>query len=323
VVSFLKERSVPAVFWAILICLALHVFFWVTPPAVVAAPGDGLLYYLLQPLSKLPGIALIVLYFTIVIVQALRINNMLNSNRMFQKATFTAALAYILLTALWPPCNHISPALLVNSLVIWLLFRIVKLYSVKQSKALLYNIGLISGCTVLLYYPALGIVPFVFIALGITRAFRLNEWLVLLLGLITPFYFWGCYLFLTDQLASVKTLTTLFYLHGINGAIKPMAIAFSGAGLLLLVGIIQWQSHRILLIQVRKTWAILLLMLILLVPSVFVFKTAWPFALLLGCVPASALAANAFFYPKGILSPLLFWLIAAVIVYVNWLALQK
>ncbi len=322
-VSFLKERSVPAVFWTVAICLALHAFFWVTPPAVVAAPTDGLMYYLLQPFSRLPALVLAGMYFVIVIVQALRINNVLNNNRMFQKATFTAALAYILLTALWPPCNNISSALVVNSMVIWLLFRIVKLYNVKQPKALLYNIGLISGCAVLLYYPAIGVVPFVFIALGVTRAFRVNEWLVLLLGIITPFYFWGCYLFLTDQLGTLKTINTLFYLHGITGAVKPMAVAFSGAGLLLLAGIIQWQSHRILLIQVRKTWAILLLMLMLLVPSVFVFKTAWPFALLLGCVPASALAANAFFYPKGILPSLLFWLITAAIVYVNWLAYKN
>ena len=310
----------PAVFWTVVICVALHSFFLVTPPTVVTSQADGLIYYVLQPFNKLPVVVLTLLYFAIVILQALRINYVLNNNRMFQKASFTAALAYILLTALWPPCNNITSALVVNSLIIWLLFRIVKLYNVKQPKALVYNIGLISGCTVLFYYPAVGIVPVVFVALGVTRAFRVNEWLVLLLGIITPFYFWTCYLFLTDQLYTIKALKELFYLHGITGPVKTLTIAFSGAGVLLLAGLIQWQSNRILLIQVRKTWSIIVVMLLLLVPCIFIFKSAWPFALLLGCVPASALAGNAFLYPKGIISSVLFWLITAVIIYVNWVA---
>jgi len=320
VVSFFKERSVPSVFAAVFVCIALHAFFLIQPPTIVTSPSDGLMYYVLQPFVNLPAIALPVIYFAVVIVQALRINNVLNETRMFAKTPFTAALAYILLTALWPAFNNITPALLVNSLLIWVLFRIVKLYNTSQPKALIYNIGIISGAAALLYYPAMGIIPVVFIALGITRAFRINEWMVLLLGIITPLYFWGGYLFLTDQLDTVKIITSLFKWHVILGPVKPIAIAFGAAGLLLLCGIVRRQGSGTALIQVRKIWAVLFCMLIFLLPAVFFIKNAWPNALLLACVPGAAVAANAFLYPKGVVSVVLFWVMAAAIVYVNWLA---
>lgn len=321
-VSFFKERSAPSVFLTVIICLALHVFFLVKPPLIITSPTDGLIYYLLQPLVKLPAVAISILYFLVVIVQALRINYVLNDARMFQKTPFTAALAYIMLTAVWPACNNITGALAVNSLFIWLLFRIVKLYNINQPKTLVFNIGLISGSAVLLYYPAAGIIPLVFIALAITRPFRINEWLVLLLGIITPAYFWGCYLFLTDQLAVLKTVISLIqWQHIAFGPVKAAATALGGAGLVILAGIAGWQSNRNKLIQARKMWSVIFIMLVLALPPVFFIKNAWPYAVLLASVPASALAANAFLYQRGILSALLFWLMAAVIVYVNWLAL--
>jgi hypothetical protein len=322
VVSFFKERSASAVFWVIIISIVLHAFFLVTPPAIAAAPGDGLLYYVLSPFSNLPPVALSIIYFAIIIVQALRINYVMNDTRMFQKATFTTALAYILLTALLPYWSNITPALVANSFIIWLLFRIVKLNSGNQPKAHIYNIGIISGGTILLYYPALGIIPVVFIALGVTRAFRINEWLVLLLGIITPVYFWCCYLFLNDELNTVKIFTEIFHWHTINGPVKSLSVAFGAAGLLLISGIYGWQANSSrMVIQVRKIWSVLFLMLLFFLPGVFLIKNAWPNALLLACVPASAFAANAFLYSKRIISALFFWLLVGAMVYVYWVAI--
>jgi hypothetical protein len=321
VVSVFKERSGPAVFSVIALCLALHAFLLATPPAIVASPNEGLMYYVLQPLSKLPALAVSIIYFIIVIVQAFRINYVLNDAHMFQKSPFVAALAYILLTALWPPCNNITAALVVNGMLIWLLFRFVKLYRINQPKALIYNIGVISGGTALLYYPALGIIPLVFIALGAIRAFRLNEWMVLLLGIATPFYFWCCWLYLTDGLGTLKTIAALFELHRIAGPVKPMSVAFAGAGLLLIAGGARLQANRNMLIQARKTWLIVFCMLLLLLAALFIIKNAWPYAVLTACVPAAAITANAFLNPRSYVATVLFWLMVAAIVYVNWAAI--
>ena len=325
-VSIFKEKSTTAVIGVIFAGIALHAVFMFSPPVVAVSEDDGLLYYFLKPLAGIPPIFLSILYYGVILVQALRLNYLLNDIRMYQKPAFTAALSYIFLTALLPVWGNITAALIANSCIIWLLFRMVKLYNTPQPKSLVYNAGLVTGVTVLLYYPAFCIIPVIFFALGVTRPFRLNEWFVLLLGIITPAYFWCGYLFLTGQLEeSVKGFTAIFQIHKvIEPNIKPVIIAFGTAGLVLITGILSWQanSNRIL-IQVRKIWGILFFMLLLFIPVAFVIKNAWPAALVLACLPAAAFMGNAFLYPKKIISALLFWLMVIVIVYTNWVALKN
>ena len=321
-ISFFKEKSAPAVFGLIFLSIVVHASFLNNPPAIVTTPSDGLLYYFLTPLNKIPSLGLSILYHLIILVQALRINYVLNDTRMYQKSAFTAALAYILLTALLPEWNNITAALVANSMVIWLIFRMIKLYNTPQPKTLVYNIGLITGSIFLFYYPSMCIVPVVFFALGVTRPFRINEWFVLLLGIITPLYFWCGYLFLTDQLGSTLTaFGTYFLLHKIIPLnLKLTILAFSAAGILLITGVYTWQANNNrMVIQVRKMWSVLFIMLLLFLPIVFIMKGAWPNAILLACVPGAAFISNAFLYPKRLVSAFLFWLILGVIIYINWL----
>lgn len=319
-VSFFKEKSTSAVFGLIFLCIILHAFFLNRPPVIITTKADGLLYYVLTPFSQLPSIVISILYHIIILVQALRINYVMNDTRMYQKPAFTVSLAYVMLTALMPEWNNITAALLANSMIIWLVFRLVKLYNMQQPKSLIYNIGLITGSTLLLYYPSAFVVPAVFFALGITRPFRVNEWFVLLLGIVTPVYFWTGYLFLTDQLNTISGVAALFHPHTITPAnLKLTVIAFSAAGLLLIAGVVGWRTNNNrMVIQVRKMWSVLFFMFLLLLPVVFIMTNAWPVALLLACVPGAAFVSNAFLYPKRLVSVLLFWIMAAVIVYVNW-----
>lgn len=319
-ISLFKENSSPAVFGLIVASLALHAFFIITPPQVITSADEGVLHYALQPLSAVPSIFLSVIYHVIVLVQALRLNNVLNEFRMYQRQTYTAAIAYIILTALLPAFSNITTALIANSFIIWMFFRMVKLYNTPAPKGMVYNLGLLTGCMVLLYYPAIGIVPVMFFALAVTRPFRLTEWFILLLGIITPAYFWCGYLFLTNQLDSLKGLAAIFQIHKIiEPDLKHIALALGVAGLLLIAGIFSWRAHNNrMVIQVRKIWGVLFMMLLFLPPVVFLLKAAWPSALLLTCVPAAAFIANAFLYPKKIISALFFWLIVAAVVYVNW-----
>lgn len=320
-VSFFKEKSSLAVFGTVLVSICLHAHFLIQPPVISTKENDGLLYYLLFHFTQMPSLAAAVLYHVIVIVQALRINYLLNDARMFQRPVFTAALAYILLTALLPQWNNITVALMANSMIIWLFFRITKLYNAQQPKALLYNIGLITASTVLLCYAAIPLLLLIFFALGVLRPFRINEWLVLLLGIVTPFYFFAGYLFLNNQFNTISKLINLFQPHSVHPQnIISIIITFCTAGAIILSGAYFWQnfSNR-MVVQVRKNWSILFLMMLLLIPPVFFLKDAWPLALLLVVVPASAFVSNAFLYPeKNIVATIFFWLLVAVCVYNNW-----
>jgi Family of unknown function (DUF6427) len=321
VVSFFKEKSATAVLGLVIISIGTRLFFWEHPPQVVTHAGDGLIHLLLLKLSFLPVPAIGLLYHCVVLLQALRLNYALNDVRMFPKPVYTTALAYVLLTALIPQWNNLSAALLINSMLIWLLFRSLKLYNSPNPRSLIYNMGLIASCTVMLYFAALPVIAVTFLAVGIYRPFRLNEWMILLLGILTPLYFLAGYLFLTDQLQTVLQYLDIAALQVIRPAnLAFIIITFIVSGSAIIAGIYMWQTNSgRMVIQVRKSWAILFFMILFFVPVVFFIKNAWPNALLLVAVPAAAFVSNAWQYPKrNVISALLFWLLIALIVYNNW-----
>lgn len=279
------------------------------------------MYIVLSKLSFLPVPAIGLLYHLIIVLQALRLNYALNDVRMFPKPAYTTALAYVLLTAFIPQWNHLSSALVINSMVIWLLFRSLKLYNSPNPRSLVYNMGLIASSTFMLYYQSLPLIAVTFLALGIYRPFRINEWMILLLGIITPFYFLAGYFFLNDQLDTILQQLNIFEMQIIRPASLAFAIiTFTISGIAIITGIYMWQANSgRMVIQVRKSWSILFFMLIFFIPVVFFMKNAWPNALLITAVPAAAFVSNAWQYPKRNLLPaLLFWLFIGLIVYNNW-----
>ena len=320
-VSFFKEKSTAAVFGIIIVSAGIRAFFWQHPPQVVASPSDGFLYYLLAQFTLLPPLLLPLIYQLLIITQALRLNYALNDVRMFQKPAFTTALAYVLLTALLPDWNNITPALLVNSILIWMVYRVLKLYNTQHPKTLIFNIGLITGSTVLCYFAASPLVLVSFFALGVYRPFRLNEWLILLLGILTPLYFLAGWLYLNDNLQLVLQQLEIFNPHGIAPVNTWLTvITFSLVGIAIAAGVVIWQSNSgRQVIQVRKSWSILFVMLLLLAAVIFIIDNTWPDALLLALVPAAAFVSNSFLYPRKNLFPaILFWALVAVVIYNNW-----
>lgn len=273
----------------------------------------------------LPVVFMPLIYHLILIIQAMRLNYVLNDVRMFPKNAFTTALSYILLTALVPGWNNISSALIVNSLVIWLIYKMVKLYNAPNPKTLIYNIGLISGSTILLYFPSVPLVLVVFFALGILRPFRLNEWITLLFGILTPFYFLAGWLFLNDKLDLVIKQFKMFTPQNIKTEnLLLLVITLGVAVTAIVIGFFLWQSNNgRMVIQVRKSWSILFLMILLIIPVVFIMNNTWPEALLLALVPAAAFVSNTFLYPKkNFFTGLLFWILAGLVVYNNWFVLK-
>ncbi len=325
-VSLFKEKSAASVFWLILISLGLHIQFIYHSPVIIASANDGLLYGALNSLKELPGILLAVLYQVIVLLQAFILNYILNEARMFAKPAYTTALAYILLTAMLPEWNNISEALVANFIVIAIVYQVTILYNNEKPKTATYNMGLLAGLGMLIYYPLLSLLLIVFFALLSLRPFKINELFILTLGIITPLYFFSAYLFLSDRLNEIFLIKDIFQWHFIQQENMLSAIiTFSICGLVILYGIYVWQiSNSRLIIQVRRNWLILFLMLLLFLPCLFLIKISWLYALLVLAVPAAAFASYGFIHPqRNILPAIFFWLLVAIIFYNNWFLIKK
>jgi hypothetical protein len=319
VVFLFRDRSDINLLFLALISIALHYHIWIHPPLVVANESDGLIAYLLVHYVKGCSPFILTLLFQIIILsQAIRLNVLMSKLKMFNQVSYLPGFTYIILTALFPYWDVISAGLVANSLVIWILVKLLRLYDQNQPKSLEFNIGLILGISILLYEPIAILIPVVLFALTIIRPFKLTEWLVLLMGVILPFYFIFTYVFLTSSAQDFRHF--LPRLDWKNPLVRPettVIISLIAIGVQLFLGIYYWQEQQSrFIIQVRKYWGVLLLVLLLTLFQPIIFSAQALYASAIVLSPMACFISFAYSVPKRLFIPnILFWVSVAVIVY--------
>ena len=318
-VFLFKDRSDLNLIFLLLLSVALHFHVWMHPPLIIANESDGLLsYLLLHYIQPLPPLVLIVLFHTIILSQAIRLNILLSNFKMFQQISYIPAFTYIILTAMFPYWDVISAGLIANSLVIWILVKLLRLYDQNQPKTLEFNIGLIVGLSIILHEPIAILIAVVLFALLIIRPFKLAEWLVLIMGILLPFYFIFTYVFLTGNINDFRQF--LPKLDWKNPLVQPsfnVILALIVMGVQLIAGFFYWNEQQTrFIIQVRKYWGVLFLLLILTFFQPILFSVQALYASAIAIAPLASFISFGYATPKRLLIPnLLFWAGAAVIVY--------
>jgi hypothetical protein len=318
-VFLFRDRSDINVLFLVLLSVAVHFHFYLEAPIVIANPTDGLLAYLLfNYIKPLPPLALIVIFHLIVIVQALRLNILVSRFKMFQQVSYLPAFTFVILTALFPFWDAISSGLIANAFIIWILVKLNRLFDQTQPKTLEFNIGMIVGVSILLYEPIAILIPVVIFALAIIRPFRLTEWLVLIMGIVLPFYFIFTYVFLTDSAAAFTAfLPKLDWVNPLVAMDVKSIIALSFMGLQLLIGLYFWQDQQNrFIIQVRKYWGVMLLTLVVTFFQPIIFSSQALYASAIVIAPLASFISFCYAGPKQLMIPnVLFWTSAGLIVY--------
>lgn len=321
-VFLFRDKSIANIFFLSVLSIVVHLHFFSSVPVVITDQHDGLISMVLT--SYIAGqsqTVLFVLYHIVVLLQALRLNMVLNDQRMFHQYTYMVAMCYVLLSAILPQWCSISSALVSNSLLIWIFTKLCKLYNNPSPKTLLFNTGLIVGATILCYHPTAVLVLAVLFALTVVRPFRLAEWLILMMGTLLPFYFLFSWLFLSDRLAGYGNFLPRIRVGlPISHWDTDLVVSLAYLALLFLTGFYYWQvSMGRMGIQIRKNWGVMVVMLLIVLPVPFVFKNAGITASIMSLVPLATFSSNAFSGPKRLLFPnFLFWLAIGVIIYHNW-----
>ena len=321
-ISLYKDKSAVSVFWLIIICFGLHINALLHPPvAVTISPADGFFYDILKPLQNAAPYFVSLVYVLMIFLLALQLNFMLNALRMYPKQSYTAAMAFLLFSALLPAFSAVSTALFACNFFIWILYSACKLYASPNPKTSIYNFGLLCGLCIILYFASLPLILIALLALVIIRPFKLNEWFVLVFGILTPAYFLVTYLFITEKLNMLPDPGNIFKLVKLPVPPIMIMVTWAAAALIALWGINSVQgSAATVLIQVRKSWTIFLVAFFGLLPVVFFITGAYPLVLLLAMVPAAAYAGFAFAGSRNILPVIFFWVLIALSIYNNWFA---
>lgn len=296
--------------------LLIKLPLFLAPRAAVSTPLDGKMYqWVSMSLQGLVPIVSSLVAFLLLYIQALQVTTMVNEFRMIAKPTFLPGMAYLLVTSLLPEWSYLSAALVANTFIIWAFIKLFELYNLQGANGRIFNIGLLLGIASFFFFPSFLFAVSVLIGLMILRPFRLNEIILLLFGIATPFYFYGVYLFLNDRLS----LQQLFPRITFNVPTLKNSIWQVGSTLLLgipfLMGGFYIQTYlRKMLIQARKTWSIVLLYLLLAILIPFTNNTFTYTSWIVTAAPFAAFHACAYYYPnKRWLPVVIFYLMLAFV----------
>jgi hypothetical protein len=325
VIAVFKQKNPANLLLLLVFGILIKLPAFTYPHIPVEKPADGILFRSLLEFLAPTGTKYPVLYpilaFGFLFLQAVMLTRFLNNQRMMNRPNYLPGMAYLLITSLMPEWNYFSAPLLINTILLFVLMSLFNIYNQHNAKGSIYNIGLALGIAGFLFVSSLTFIVWVLLALAVMRPFRINEWLLCLLGITTPFYFYGLYIFINGQWSWQALVPHI----DINIPDIKQSAWLAGSVFLLMVpflmgGYYVQDNLRRMLIQVRKGWSLLLLYLLasLLLPFVNNSDTFenWVMAM----IPMAAFHACTYLYSTlRIIPNLLFWLsVAMVIAYQYW-----
>lgn len=294
-----------------------------SPQIATIQKSDGFLFNdilgFVKPFMDHYPISYSIITYLFLFSQAISLNHFMMRRRSLIKPNYLPAMSYLLITSFFLEWNVLSAPLVINTLLIWVWGKMTILYNNKNVKSTLFNIGIVVAFCSFLYFPSIAFLLLILFALLITRAFKLSEWVISLMGIIVTWYFLFAWYFLRDKIYS-------FSLSGIRISYPIFAQNNEGYAamiFLLIIAIIgglfvQSNSGK-QIVQVRKSWSLMLLYFIvtLIIPFISLSNNFeyW----ILAIVPAAAFVSALFFYPgKKWLPMILQWLMVAFVIYMQY-----
>jgi hypothetical protein len=260
------------------------------------------------------------LTFLLLYAQAILLNRISNHHKVLPKPNFLPGMSYILITSLLPDFGHFSAPLLINLVMIWVWYRMMELYNSNRPGTAIFNIGVWTGIVSLLYVPAVVFLLLVLSALLTMRPFRIREWFVGLLGFTFPYYFLFLIIYLTGTwnwaaiVPSIKFAvpafpSTIWLTLGVIWFVLPFMIG----------GYFVQKNLSKFLIQIRKSWSLLLLFLMVAIVIILISQVTSYENWVMMAVPLAAFHAAAYYFPSKTLGPnILHWMIIAYILDMNY-----
>jgi hypothetical protein len=233
----------------------------------------------------------------VVFSQALIFNKIINNYNILGKSSFLPALSFIVASSVFTPFLFLSPPLVCNFFLLYILHRILLEYKNADSISGMFDLGLIIALGTLVYFPFVLFLLFLWFALIILKPFNWREWTSVVIGYVTVVFLLGVYYYWNGKLTGFYEIweplskAFPFYIKiQITDYIVLLPIVIC---MLLGVGYIR-QNFFKSFVQVRKTFQLLFFLFVIASLS-FYLKTDFRRNHFLLCViPVSAVLAYYF-----------------------------
>ena len=245
------------------------------PVFPLAAASDGWLYRdlldWLHPFGQKVPLIYPVTAYLLLFIQASTLNAFANERRLYSQSHLLVAFSYLLFATLLSVWTSFSSTLLVNTILVWYWTRLNGIYHKDRIKGDLFNLSFIISICSFLYFPSILFILVLFIALLVYRPFRIAEWIVVIIGMIIPYYFLFVYLYVFGQWGGVQFYFPVvqFHLPALPSGIKAwmdllMVLIPVASGILY-----HRDPVRRMLVHNRKTWGLTGFLLVITLLMVF------------------------------------------------------
>ena len=178
----------PLVFSLLIIPAILYGLLTLYSGQVPVHPLGGPLFDVLDSYLQLPILSIIA-GLVVNLIGAFLINLLYNEHNYSERVNYFPALIYFLLASLQTSWVYLNPVLIGNVFVLLALRRMLRMYRVQEITSMIYDAGVFLALGAL-FFPLLVLVfPLLWLSLVQLRTFNFREWIVPLVGLLTPIVF--------------------------------------------------------------------------------------------------------------------------------------
>ncbi len=290
------------ILWLAVFCIALRVGYMVQLPPHIDFVFVESYTKTIIPISfenLLTPITNLLLAAAMVYGQALWLNQLVNKYNLLGRPTFLPALMYITASALLVPFLVLSPPIICNFLVLWMIDKLFSFYKDENAKTTSFDLGMIVGIGTLIYFPYIYMFLAVWIGLVIFRAFNWREWVGVLFGFATIFFFLAVYYYWNGHIEKFYAIWLPL------GHSFPNQIKFNYYNYLMLIPVIVIfglgfikirQNYFKSYVQIRKSFQMLTIVFIIASLSFYVKTNFRVSHFMLCAVPAAVIFAYYFLY---------------------------
>jgi hypothetical protein len=149
--------------------------------------------------------------------------------------------------------------LVLNWCLIGAMDTLLGFHHATQPRKHIFNGGFILSLAGILHFPAITYFVLLFIAFSLLRSFNVGEWVVGMLGFVTPLYFFAGILFLLDRLPALRLWPQMGLSFQKIGSTLYMVGTITGLAILAVCGLIVLQNHiSRISVFMRRNWIIVI-----------------------------------------------------------------
>ncbi|MFD2161847.1 DUF6427 family protein [Paradesertivirga mongoliensis] len=131
----------------------------------------------------------LVLALVLTLIQALIFNSIVNEYNLLGKHSFLPALMYVTCSSLLVHFLVLTPALICNFLIIWMLEKFLSIHRKESALSTMFDLGMIVAIGSLIYLPFVAMMLLLWICLIIFRPFNWREWIAGIIGFAMVYFF--------------------------------------------------------------------------------------------------------------------------------------